>query len=133
MSTEHDADPGLDAMQTLAEKAVRALPSQFRERLGDVIVRVREFATAEQLASVGLEDKWDLSGLYEGRPLTEQSVWDPADMPPMISLFRQPLLLEWRETGVDLADLVTHVVVHEAGHHFGFSDDDMHALEDEAD
>lgn len=125
--------PTIEEMQLMAEQCVRRLPAQFRDHLQDVVVRVRDFATEEQLASVDMSEKWNLSGLYEGRPLPEQSVWDPSDMPPMISLFRQPLLREWRETGVRLEDLVRHVVVHEAGHHFGFSDDDMHALEDDAD
>lgn len=133
MRHSRETDFSIEAMQALAEEAVRAFPRRFREHLGDVIVRVREFADEEQLASVDIQNKWDLSGLYEGRPLSEKSVWDSSEMPPMISLFRQPLLLECRETGVEMRDLVTHVVVHEAGHHFGFSDDDMHILEDETD
>lgn len=106
------------------------MPDEFREKLVSVVLRVEEFATAEQLASVEIDDRWELSGLYEGVPLTEQSVWSASEMPPMISLFRQPLLREMRETGVDFEELVRHVLIHEAGHHFGFSDDDMHALED---
>ena len=84
----------------------------------------------EQLDAVGIASRWDLTGLYEGRPLDEQSQWDSGDLPPVITLFRQPLVREWRETGVDFAALVHHVTVHEAGHHFGLSDDAMHALED---
>jgi len=94
------------------------------------VVKVEEFATGEQLASVGLTDRWQLSGLYEGRPLSARSVWDATEMPAIVTLFRRPLLEEWRSTGVNLNDLVTHVVVHEIGHHFGFSDDSMHRLED---
>ena len=109
---------------------VARLPAEFRERLSNVALRIEEFASAEQLASVEITSRWNLSGLYEGVPLTEQSSWSSGDMPPVISLFRQPLLLEMRETGVGFEELVRHVVIHEAGHHFGFSDDDMHALED---
>jgi predicted Zn-dependent protease with MMP-like domain len=117
-------------METMAHRALRRLPAHFREHLGDVVVKVDEFASREQLASVGLDERWDLSGLYEGVPLSERSIWDPSAMPPIVTLFRQPLLREWRETGVLLDDLVRHVVVHEIGHHFGFSDETMHMLED---
>ncbi|MXO61485.1 metallopeptidase family protein [Qipengyuania oceanensis] len=133
MSYERAGDPDIATFERLADAALRRLPAKFREQLVDVALRVVDFATPEQLAAVDLDDKWELSGLYEGVPLPEQSQWDPSEMPPRIWLFRMPLIAEWEETGVDLADLVTHVVVHEAGHHFGFSDDDMHALEDEAD
>lgn len=105
------------------------MPAQFRAELVDVVIRVEEFATAQQLEAVGMADKWQLSGLYEGRPLPDQSIWESGRIPPVISLFRQPLLAEMRQTGVGLEELVRHVVIHEAGHHFGFSDAEMHALE----
>ena len=114
----------------MASAALRTLPAQFREQCEDVVIKVEEFATPDQLQAVGLDDRWELSGLYEGRPLSERSVWDVAEMPPIVTLFRQPLLHEWRTSGVRLEDLVTHVVVHEIGHHFGFSDEAMHRLED---
>lgn len=114
-----------------ARRVIARLPGEFRDQLTDVVLRIDEFASAQQLASVEIQDKWSLSGLYEGVPLTEQSSWGTEDMPPVISLFRQPLLLEMRQTGVGFTELVRHVVIHEAGHHFGFSDEDMHALEDQ--
>ena len=117
-------------MEALARAVLGALPSRFRDHLADVVVRVEEFATPEQLASVGLENQWDLSGLYEGRPLSERSVWDVGEMPVIVTLFRQPLLHEWRTTGVQFDELVSHVVIHEIGHHFGFTDDTMHRLEE---
>ncbi|QYU70958.1 metallopeptidase family protein [Leptolyngbya sp. 15MV] len=123
--------PTADEMEAVALESVRNLPAQFREQMADVVVRVEEFATREQLDSVDIASKWQLTGLYDGRPIAEQSQWQSGDLPPMIFLFRQPLVREWRETGVDMDELIHHVVVHEAGHHFGFSDDDMHALEDE--
>lgn len=119
-------------MQIMAEAVLAALPDSFRQQLGEIVLRVEDFATAEQLASVDLSDPWDLTGLYEGEPLPERSVWQSGRMPARIWLFRRPLIAEWRETGVGMDDLVRHVVVHEAGHHFGFSDDDMHWLEDQA-
>ena len=117
-------------MEAMAHAALNALPAPFRDQCADVVVKVEEFATHEQLASVGLRDRWQLSGLYEGRPLSQRSIWDAGEMPAIVTLFRQPLLHEWRTTGVRLEDLVTHVVVHEIGHHFGFSDDTMHRLEE---
>ncbi|MEM9501927.1 MAG: metallopeptidase family protein [Pseudomonadota bacterium] len=122
--------PSPTDFERTAHAVLARLPAEFRERLGDVVLRIEEFATAEQLDSVGIDNHWNLSGLYEGTPLPEQSVWQTGPMPPVISLFRQPLLLEMRDTGVNFEELVRHVVIHEAGHHFGFSDDDMHALED---
>lgn len=115
----------------LAHQAVDRLPEIFREHLDGVIVRVEEFADAETLAEMEIDDRWELTGLYQGRPVGEQSIWSSGELPPVISLYRQPLLLEMRETGVTLEDLVTHVIVHEVGHHFGLSDDDMHAIEDD--
>ena len=120
-------------MQQMAEAVVASLPSRFREQMGDIVMRVEDFATPEQLAEVGLTDKWELTGLYEGEALPDRSIWQSHRMPARIWLFREPLIAEWRETGVSMDDLVRHVVIHEAGHHFGFSDDDMHALEDDAD
>ncbi|MEL7444897.1 MAG: metallopeptidase family protein [Pseudomonadota bacterium] len=118
--------------ERVARATIASLPERFRQELESVVLVVEEFATTEQLAAVDIANKWNLTGLYEGVPLTEKSVWRGGDMPPTISLFRQPLLAELRETGVDFEELVRHVVIHEAGHHFGFSDDDMHALEDSA-
>lgn len=125
------ASPDAAMFERLARIALDRLPDLFRAHLADIVVRVEEFADAEALESVGLDDRWDLTGLYHGRPVGEQSIWASGEMPPVITLYRQPLLQEWRETGVDLADLVTHVIVHEVGHHFGLSDDDMHRIEDE--
>jgi predicted Zn-dependent protease with MMP-like domain len=79
-----------------------------------------------------MEDPFELTGLYTGRPMGEQSSMASGELPPMIHLYRRPLLDEWVETGVALEALITHVIVHEVGHHFGFSDDDMHAIEDSA-
>jgi predicted Zn-dependent protease with MMP-like domain len=124
-------DPDTATFERLAHQAMAALPAQFREHLDGVVVRIAEFADAETLAALGIEDAWDLTGLYHGRPLDEQSVWISGEMPAVISLFRQPLLEEMCETGVGLEELITHVVVHEVGHHFGLSDEEMHAIEDE--
>ena len=130
----HDrTGPTREQMQLMTERVVATLPEQFRAEMGDIVMQVEDFATPEQLASVELADKWELTGLYEGEALPDRSVWQSHRMPARIWLFREPLIAEWRETGVRMEDLVRHVVIHEAGHHFGFSDDDMHALEDDAD
>ena len=107
------------------------LPAAFRPYLSDIVVRIEEFADPEALASVGLENRWQLVGLYRGHPVNKQSVWASGDLPPTIFVYRQPLLVRWRQSGVALEAVVNHLIVHEVGHHFGLSDDDMGALEDE--
>jgi len=123
----------LDAVliERLAVQALERLPAPFREHLADVVIRVEDFAYRETLDAVGIGDRWDLTGLYHGRPVGEQSIWASGVMPPMITLYRAPLMREWRETGVGFEDLITHVIVHEVGHHFGLSDEDMHRIEGE--
>lgn len=115
--------------ETTARAVLARLPAVFRRELTDVVLRVEDFAAPDQLKAVGIEDRWELTGLYEGVALTERSQWDTEVMPPVITLFRQPLLAEMEETGVSFEALIRHVVIHEAGHHFGLSDADMHALE----
>lgn len=121
-----------EEMETLATLVLADLPGPFRRHCTDIVLRVEDFATPDQLAAVGLFDRWELTGLYEGRPVPERSVWESGEMPPRIWLFRMPLVAEMRATRVTLEALVRHVVIHEAGHHFGFSDAEMHALEDQA-
>lgn len=125
-------EPSAAEFESLARAVLARLPEVFARALEGVVLKVEEFATDEQLDSLGIEDPYDLTGLYEGVALTERSQWDSEGLPPVITLFRQPLLAEMEETGVGFAELVRHVVIHEAGHHFGLSDDDMHALEDSA-
>lgn len=122
-----------EEMEALAGHVLATLPEPFRRHCDDVVLMVADFATPEQLSSVGLFDRWQLSGLYEGRPLPDRSIWQSGEMPPRIWLFRMPLVAEMRSTRVPLEALVRHVVIHEAGHHFGFSDEEMHALEAQAD
>ena len=126
------AAPDAAALETMAGEVLSRLPEPFARHLGDIVVKVEQFADAETLDALGIENEWELTGLYHGRPLDQQSVWSSGDMPPIVTLYRQPLLAEWSETGVRLDALIAHVVIHEIGHHFGLSDDDMHALEDQA-
>jgi predicted Zn-dependent protease with MMP-like domain len=124
--------PSADDIEAMARKAMAALPEAFRAHLGDVVLRVEEFADDETLAALGIDDPFALSGLYHGRPFGEKSSMDTGTLPDMITLYRRAILDEWIETGVDLDALVNHVLVHEVGHHFGLSDEDMHRLEREA-
>ncbi len=132
MSRRQTLAPDAAALERLGEEAIRSLPAHFRAHLTNVVLRVEEFADDEVLAGLGMEDPFELTGLYSGRPLAEQSSTISGELPPMIHLYRRPLLDEWVDTGVSLEDLITHVIVHEVGHHFGFSDEEMHAIEDAA-
>lgn len=122
--------PSSAEFEAAARAVLAGLPAHFRRELEGVVLRVEEFASRDQLDSLGMEDPWELTGLYEGVALTERSLWDSDGLPPVITLFRQPLIAEMEETGVTFAALVRHVVIHEAGHHFGLSDAAMHALEE---
>jgi predicted Zn-dependent protease with MMP-like domain len=124
--------PDAAEIERLAEAAIARMPEHFRRHLEGVVLRVDDFAEEDVLAELGIEDPFELTGLYSGRPMGEQSSMLSGELMPVIHLFRRPLLDEWVETGVALEDLVTHIIVHEVGHHFGFSDDDMHAIEDAA-
>jgi predicted Zn-dependent protease with MMP-like domain len=125
--------PSLADIDQLAQAAWRALPDEFRRLAGDVLIRIEDFADEEVLAELEIDDPWELTGLYQGVDLTRASVMDPARQAPMVFLYRRALLEEWIERGdVSLADLVSHVLVHEIGHHFGLSDAQMDALLDEA-
>jgi predicted Zn-dependent protease with MMP-like domain len=122
--------PSLDDFAALAEAALAALPAAFRAATGDIIFRIEDFADAETLAALEIEDPFELSGLYHGVDRAHRSVLDPAPAVSMVFLYRRPILDEWAERGdVTLGELITHVLVHEIGHHFGLSDDDIHAIE----
>lgn len=123
--------PSAGDIEGLARAAMAGLPEMFRAHLGDVVLRVEEYADEETLAALGIDHPLDLSGLYHGRPIGEKSSMDSGALPDVITLYRRAILEEWIETGVDLDALVTHVLIHEVGHHFGLSDDDMHRIERE--
>ncbi|MEH6664813.1 MAG: metallopeptidase family protein [Brevundimonas sp.] len=122
--------PSLDDFARLAEAAFADLPPAFRAHAGEVEFRVLDFADAETLSEMGIEDPFELTGLYHGVDLSQRSVSDPSPQPSRIYLYRRPILDEWCERGdVGLAEIVAHVLIHEIGHHFGLSDDDIDALE----
>jgi predicted Zn-dependent protease with MMP-like domain len=132
MSDRQTFAPDAAHIERLAEAAIARMPEHFRRHLEGVVLRIDDFAEEDVLAELGIEDPFELTGLYTGRPIGEQSSLLSGELPPMIHLYRRPLLDEWVETDVSLEALVSHVIVHEAGHHFGFSDDDMHAIEEAA-
>jgi len=122
--------PSLDDLAVLAEAAFADLPEEFRRMTGEVIFRVDDFASKEVLDELGIEDPFDLTGLYQGVDLARRSVFDPSPQPSMVFLYRRPILDEWADHGeVTLEELVAHVLVHEIGHHFGLSDADIDTIE----
>jgi predicted Zn-dependent protease with MMP-like domain len=123
--------PSADDIAELAERALAAIPARLAEHVRGVGISVEEMPDDETLDDLGIESPWDLTGLYHGTPLTERSVSDVARPPDLIFLYRQPILMEWIETGEDLYRLVRNVLVHEVAHHFGFSDAAIEALERE--
>ena len=124
--------PSLDDFALIARAAFDALPNPFRDLAGEAVIRVADFAEAEVLADLEIEDAFDLTGLYQGVDLSRRSVLDPLPQPSMVFLYRRPILDEWAERGdTTLGELITHVLVHEIGHHFGLSDDDIDAIEAE--
>jgi predicted Zn-dependent protease with MMP-like domain len=125
--------PSQEDFLAIAEDAWAELPEAFRRMCGNVVVQVTDFADDATLDHFGMESPYELSGLYHGVDLTQKSVTHPQAGPDHVFLYRMPILLEWCERGdVTLKALITHVLVHEIGHHFGLSDADMHAIEDEA-
>lgn len=118
--------PDLTAIEELARKTLAELPAPFAGPAQEVVIRVEDFPDDDMVEELGLEDPFDLTGLYEGVPMTEKSVMDTVDRPDVIWLFRRPILDEWAERGdVTLGQLVAHVLIHELAHHFGWSDADI--------
>ena len=124
------ASPDLAAIETIARDTIDALPPAFLPAARAVVLRVVDWPEPWMLDDLGLGDPLDLTGLYDGIPMTEKSVSDQVLQPDTIWLFRVPILEEWRDRdGVGLAELVAHVTVHEFAHHFGWSDDDIAAID----
>jgi predicted Zn-dependent protease with MMP-like domain len=119
-------------IEAIARRTLDRLPSPFAESLGDIVLRIEEVADPDTARRLGLRHPMQLSGLYEGIPLNHQSVQQSGTLPERITLYRRPIIAEWQRARFSREQLVSHIVIHEVGHHFGFSDDDMHALEDEA-
>ncbi len=128
----HALPPSLADFEAMAAAGWDKLPAEFRQMCGDVVIRVEDFATDDILDEMGIEDPFDLTGLYQGVSLDKQSVSDAPQGPDMVFLYRRPIIDEWSGSDEELGHLITHVLVHEIGHHFGFSDEDMEGIETEA-
>jgi predicted Zn-dependent protease with MMP-like domain len=125
--------PSLDAFEAIAAEAFARLPQGFRKLCEGLVIQVDDFPTEEVLDRMGIESDFDLLGLFQGTGLPFRSESAPVQMPNMIWLYRRPILDYWAEHEETLGAIVTHVLVHEIGHHFGLSDADMHAIEREGD
>ena len=123
--------PSLAEIERLAARALATIPRRLKQHLGRVVIRVEEFPDEETETAMGLESPFDILGLYRGVALPHNSVFDPRPDLDMIFLYRRPILDYWCESGEDLGHLVRHVLIHEIGHHFGFSDEDMERIEQE--
>lgn len=119
-------DTSLSRIEALALQTLDGLPDPFRDLAQGVAVQVLETPQTQMLRDLGIADPLDLTGLYDGIPITEKSLAEPDPYPDVIWLFRQPILAELNERdGVSLEELVTHVMIHELAHHFGWSDVDI--------
>jgi predicted Zn-dependent protease with MMP-like domain len=132
MVRRFDHPPTAEEIEAIARDAMEALPEPFASHLSHVVLQVDEYANDALLAEMGIEHPLDLTGVYEGIPIGQRSVETSGTLPDRIRLFRQPILAEWAEEGEAFEHLIRHILIHEVGHHFGLSDDDMHALEDQA-
>lgn len=132
MTRRFDHPPTAEEIEAIAREALEKLPEPFSTHLAHIVLQIDEFADDELLREMGIEHPLDLTGVYEGIPIGNRSVETSGTMPDRIRLFRQAILAEWCEGGEPFEHLVRHILIHEVGHHFGFSDGDMHALEDQA-
>jgi predicted Zn-dependent protease with MMP-like domain len=121
--------PSLAEMEACALALFRRLPKEFRDLCADLVIQVDDFPTAEVLESLNVRSKFGLLGLFRGLGLPFRSQSAPMQMPNMIWLYRRPILAYWTDHDDKLGAIIQHVLVHEIGHHFGFSDDDMHTIE----
>lgn len=118
----------------MAQAALATIPETLRRHIGDIVIRVEDFPDEETEREMELESPFDLLGLYRGVSIEGRENPRTGTEPDMIFLYRRPLLDFWCEEGTeDFAHLVRHVMIHEIGHHFGFSDDDMEAIEEQPD
>ena len=131
MTRRFDHPPSAEEIEAIARDALRRLPEPFASHLPAVVLQVDEFADDDLLREMDIEHPLDLTGVYEGIPIGQRSVETSGTLPDRIRLFRQAILAEWCEEGEPFEHLIRHILIHEVGHHFGFSDEDMHSLEEQ--
>jgi acetylglutamate kinase len=127
MTKIYTTPPTEEDILALAEAAYQALPANLQAQ--GVTIVVEDLADEETLEALGLDNPWELTGLYRGIPMTQRSVSDPVQFPDSVVLYRDAILVEWVDCGEDLTRLVTSVLVHEIAHHFGYSDADIERIE----
>lgn len=132
MTLRQTLAPTLDDIEALARAAIERLPETFRQFLSGVRLEIQDFPDDEVVREMGLDSPFDILGLYQGHAIAK-SVELSGNLPDTVYLYRRPILDEWADGGDSLEALVTHVLIHEVGHHFGLSDDDMDRIEGEAD
>jgi predicted Zn-dependent protease with MMP-like domain len=129
----HDQfSPSIEEFELLALETYAHLPEEFRKLTGDIIIQIAEFPTEEIMDDLALETPFDLLGLFEGRGIAERWTPQTGEEPNKITLYRRAILDYWSENEETLGDIVSHVLIHEVGHHFGLSDDDMERIEEAA-
>jgi len=124
--------PDLDSFEAMADAAMQGLPPEFLALCGRVVLQIEDFPSAEVVADMGLQSEFDILGLFQRVGLPFQSETQPMLEPNRVFLYRRPILDYWAEHEERLGDIVRHVLVHEIGHHFGLSDDDIDRIEAEA-
>jgi predicted Zn-dependent protease with MMP-like domain len=125
--------PSLEAIEALAVEAFAALPEEFRRLSGEIRFHVADFPEDEVVEAMDLESEFDILGLFEGRSVADTDAPATGQFPNRILLYRRPILDYWAEHEEALGTIVSHVLVHEIGHHFGLSDADMERIEASAD
>lgn len=130
MNAREGTPPTAGDIEEIAARVFETIPETLRKHAAEVRIRVVEFPTAEVMREMEIDSSFDLLGLYQGVPIGDKSVSDVRHDIDMIFLYRRPLLDYWVENNARLEDVVRHVLIHEIGHHFGFSDADMAAIED---
>lgn len=121
--------PSISTFRSLAMEAYSHLPDEFRSLTGDLVILIEDFPDDEVFEDMALETPFDLLGLFEGRGISERFTAQTGDMPNKIRLYRRPIIDYWAENEETLGDIITHVLIHEIGHHFGLSDEDMERIE----
>ena len=131
MAQPPERAPSAAQIERIAEEEFERIPRRFHAAVSDIVFRVEEFPDAETMREMALDTPFDILGLYRGVSLDRRSAMDTPQDVDIIFLYRRPMLDYWCETGEPLAGLVRHVLIHEIGHHLGFSDEDMEAIEDQ--